>query len=606
MNINQLMRSLLGETTAAEPRALELKIGQVVRGMVVKMTDSNEAIVQINGLQVRARLDYPLQAGQSALLQVMPESNEGLIMLKPLQNGTGALAGDSAAEWLKQLKLPDQPWAHALLDRLKTSGTRLTPELSRHFSQAMVQMPAEADPEQWLQSAATAYERGLPATADTIQGLRQVQFGTSVDRLLLTLRQQLGEMAEQNGGRLPEAASNADKLLAEGLCYMGYADGTTEGRAGTGAAGNLYAAAGREIGVSAKSAFTRGAEPFGIDESARMMTANSSAGPEGSETGGAKTGQHTNWLGQMMKWLGVDYEHNLARELTAGQNGVGSGVPDVAAGQRQSNVDGTGRNSTVSRQTAPPLYGEGAAEPAAAGANGTDASDNRPAILPDKSGGGLPLEETGREAFSRGAVPAGAEDEVRGAQDTFKSALLSLAASDDTPPAVKETAQQLVQHITGQQLMMAPERNGALFSHLMLHIPIVGQDGSRTASVHVQTRRGRKGELDAENCRLLFDLSMRTIGDTLVDVNVTDKIVSLTLWNDHPSIGALAETFKQEMAERMSETGYQLLSLKTRPFPDDAGGEADNPPEMNGRMQMQPPVTADYATYRYKGVDYRA
>ncbi|MBW7462294.1 hypothetical protein K0U00_50405, partial [Paenibacillus sepulcri] len=107
------------------------------------------------------------------------------------------------------------------------------------------------------------------------------------------------------------------------------------------------------------------------------------------------------------------------------------------------------------------------------------------------------------------------------------------------PQALKDTAQQLVQHITGQQLLLTPERTASLFSHVTLFIPMQGQDGSQTASVHIQTRRGRKGELDAENCRLLFDLRMNTLGETVVDVQVVNKIVSLNLWNDHPAIAEL-------------------------------------------------------------------
>src|SRR5690606_19265687 len=83
-----------------------------------------------------------------------------------------------------------------------------------------------------------------------------------------------------------------------------------------------------------------------------------------------------------------------------------------------------------------------------------------------------------------------------------------------------------------------------------------------------QSRRGRKGELDASNCRLLFDLRMKRIGDTVVDVQVVDKIVGLSVWNDHPAIGALIEGSRDEIADALSKAGYQLLTLKTKPFPD--------------------------------------
>lgn len=152
-------------------------------------------------------------------------------------------------------------------------------------------------------------------------------------------------------------------------------------------------------------------------------------------------------------------------------------------------------------------------------------------------------------------------------QESLKSALLALVSSDHTPPALKETAQQLVQQITGQQLLLTPERNSSVLTHVTMFIPINNADGKQTASVHIQTRRGRKGELDASNCRLLFNLSMNTLGDTMVDVNVMDKIVSLNLWNDHPAISSLAEGSRNEIAASLQQAGYQLLSLRTTPLP---------------------------------------
>ncbi len=65
MNIGQLMRGLLGDVQAGDSRALELKVGQIVRGVIMQTMDNNEAIVQINGTQVQAKLETALRSGQS-------------------------------------------------------------------------------------------------------------------------------------------------------------------------------------------------------------------------------------------------------------------------------------------------------------------------------------------------------------------------------------------------------------------------------------------------------------------------------------------------------------------------------------------------------------
>ncbi len=180
-------------------------------------------------------------------------------------------------------------------------------------------------------------------------------------------------------------------------------------------------------------------------------------------------------------------------------------------------------------------------------------------------------------------------------QDTLKGLLLQLAASQDMPPALKEAAQQLIQHLTGQQLLLNTDRT-APFAQVTMFIPLHGADGQQTASVHIQSRRGRKGELDAKNCRLWFDLDMKHLGPTVIDVHVVDRIVSLHMRNDQPWVAELIESKKQELAAGVESIGYQLLGIKTSPFPEITEPESDT---------FAAGAAVDYTPQTYKGVDYR-
>ena len=84
VNISQLLRGIVGSTQPVDAKALELKIGQIVKGVVLQLLADQEAIVNIGGAPVRARLETPLQIGQMTLMQVQPQSNSGQVVLKPL------------------------------------------------------------------------------------------------------------------------------------------------------------------------------------------------------------------------------------------------------------------------------------------------------------------------------------------------------------------------------------------------------------------------------------------------------------------------------------------------------------------------------------------
>ena len=188
-------------------------------------------------------------------------------------------------------------------------------------------------------------------------------------------------------------------------------------------------------------------------------------------------------------------------------------------------------------------------------------------------------------------------------QESLKATIMQLLQSSDAPSGLKDAAQQLLNAITGQQLMMAAERNHSVFSHVTFYIPIQDGEKGQTASIHVQTRRNRKGELDADNCRIVFDLQMKTIGPTLVDMNIVNKIVSLNLWNDHPAIAPIMDTLKSDIQTALQGYGYLLSSVRTTPIPLKEQEEAKKQEE--GKIIVVPPDIDQLNSTRYKGVDFK-
>ena len=231
MNIGQLMRGLLGDVQAGDSKALELKVGQIVRGVIMQTMDNNEAIVQINGTQVQAKLETALQSGQSTLLQVQPQSANGTLVLKMVDQQAAAFTDDSVKEWVKALALPDQKWATDLVRDLRRDGGVLTREVAKQFQQAAAAMPKGGDMQQWMQAAALAFKRGLPMTGAIVGALQQSLSGTPAHALLEALEQGLaawsGASASEEAGSAQQqpsaaqaAAAKLQVLLAEGAALM--------------------------------------------------------------------------------------------------------------------------------------------------------------------------------------------------------------------------------------------------------------------------------------------------------------------------------------------------------------------------------------------------
>ncbi|CAI6026261.1 hypothetical protein [Cohnella sp. JJ-181] len=626
MNIGSLMRALTKDSQPADVKALELRIGQIVRGVLVEILEGQDALMNINGVPVRARLEAPMSVGQSTLLQVRPESASGLISLQPLADATqaGAAAELLGREGVKAFGLPEQAWSRELLRGLSRDGYPVARETADWFKQAAAAMPPGSDAQEWMSAAGVVFRRGLQPTEATIGSLRQALYGAPLHEQLSAMAEQ-AEAAAANSSAKPEVAEGARRalqLLREVSALIG---GAADVEPGDGAAGGGAAAEGAGTGRAVKldaEAPSLAARGMAEREQAGPGQAPGAAAIRGSEAGraigaggasdavrgeAAVPGEAPEQA-QSVKGAqgqGASAEATARRDIAAA-----AGPPRDAGTPPRDAMGGAMRASLTEDADAPsaPRRAAGDASGAAAAAAGKPA-DDAPWIGRLLSALGASHEHIALKSgvwseLQGGAqAPAGPFADGMGAEqtDSLKSALLGLSAMEDAPPSLREAAQNLVQQITGQQLLLSAERqNTAMMSHMTLFVPMKGKDGDTTAKVHIEARRGRRGEWDADNCRLLFDLDMRYMGRTIVDVQVVDKSVSLRLLNDRPEVAELIEGAREEAAEGLGSAGYKLMSLTAAPYPAGTAAEAGAP------EASAAPAQGAYAAKPYKGIDYRA
>lgn len=644
-----MVRGLVGEARPGEQRTLELKSGQVVRGTVASVAENGrEAVIQINGVPVRAVLDTPMRPGQTAWLQVQGQQADGMIMLKAA-DGPAFAQLPSIEEALKQSGLPDEGWARRLLHELQKGGLPLTKDLASRLAQALAAKPQGVPAEQWMQAAGLALRRQLPLSGETLRGLQQAMFGKPLNDLLAGF-QRAGEAALARsaggpaGGAAPWAAPlrEAQALVRDIMASLPRMDSASGGAssnqapapaaaggnpaaasaagqsaAGSSSAGNTAANAGS--GPAAGPAAT-GAPPAASAAAGPTASTAAPAG-EGAPGGAAPVAGAAAqtpaagggaWIGRLLQLLGVPHEQQVHRAAVLEMTAAGSGTPqgDGVPGR------GAAAESTAVRPqpdpAAPPAAGAASRAatqaPAMPGTPAPPEAAARPQAPPAPAPGGTPEQAPAAEpgAATRAAAATAPEaaqalPQQSAAQTTaapaesLKSALLQLLQSDALPPAVREAAQQLVHQITGQQLLLTSDRQ-APFTHVTLFVPLVTPDGQQTAAVHIQSRQSRRGELESDNCRLWFDLNMKALGRTLVDVQVVERAVALHIHQADEGIGEWLSGFRGEVEEAMNRIGYQLSAFRSLPMPETKVDEPKNRPEID---------MDDYALQPYKGVDVR-
>lgn len=669
MSIGPIIRAMAGEIKPGTPKTLELKAGQVVRGTVLSVSeDGQEAVLNVQGVRLHAALETPLQPGQTTLLQVQPQAEDGMMRLKPIQGGmNGELTGAGLSRALAALGLDNTPANRELLQMMQSAGIPLTKENLAQLSALNAQKPASVNLSEWIQSAGIALSRSLPLTAETVSGLHQAVFGPQLHVLLSSLEEQITALLSQinvqggegqkgsaagTGSGPGTAANPSANPLAQGESIAANAnagrtvDGQAAGNTGNQAApGMTTAASGSGLSqmqeeaappAAPSQAAATPAEGSALPEGGRQMAAAASAKGDGREllqklqqvltelkgaaltegaaTASAAAGKQAaaegpmtagmasavmdgeapaaaspgarpqplteSWVGRVLKLLGAEHEQQVLRAAAADGKAAGAPQAQQATGQAAPGASLPPQAQQQATTTA------AAAQPAVATAAAQQAQ--AAAAAP------LPAQVQPAAAVSLAFTDVGG-DEAANVRDTLKGLLLQAAAADQLPEPLREAARQIVQQLTGQQLLLTTDRTTP-FAQVTMFLPFTGPNGEETASVQIEARRGRKGELDAANCRLWFDLQMKALGQLMVDVQVADRKVILRILTEDEAVGAYLETKNEDIEQALNGAGYQLLSLKTEPLITSMEAEGST-------LELGRSMT--YAPTPYKGVDYR-
>lgn len=184
-------------------------------------------------------------------------------------------------------------------------------------------------------------------------------------------------------------------------------------------------------------------------------------------------------------------------------------------------------------------------------------SDEEPAILTTEkiksflSSLGLSYERDLAEAFKDSI-----EDKTQPAE-SLKPHLIRLL-NENPPHAVKEAAEQLLNKITGFQLLS--QETGPI-QQLIVQMPFI--IGGKMSEVTVQWsgQKTEDGQINADFCRVLFYLKLEHLDETIVDMQVQNRILSMQVINQHPSLKTVADQLLPMLKNKLAEVSYHLSSV---------------------------------------------
>ncbi len=155
----------------------------------------------------------------------------------------------------------------------------------------------------------------------------------------------------------------------------------------------------------------------------------------------------------------------------------------------------------------------------------------------------------------------------------LKPQLHTLLQETNMTPQLKEAAEMLMTRMNGMQLSSG--ENGHQHQ-LIMQVPLEFFGKRMDATLQWNGRMKDDGKIDANYARVLFYLQMASMQETVIDMQVQNRVVTVTVFNEHLEIQSIAEPLKAALKVGLAEKNYQLSGVFMKQF--DKGQAVKNSP----------------------------
>lgn len=171
---------------------------------------------------------------------------------------------------------------------------------------------------------------------------------------------------------------------------------------------------------------------------------------------------------------------------------------------------------------------------------------------------------------------------------TLKQTLLQMFQQQ--LPIDQDRIQQLIHFINGLQIQSVEETNYFIYGNFVLP----GEKLNLNSDLYMQfqSKKIKDRSIDPNHCRILFFLHLKTLDHTIVDMNIQDRVISLTVYNDQTFLKSLAKPFENRLKKRLKEMDYQLSSISYKRL------------EEGDKRQLKT-TPQPFMRNNYSGVDFR-
>lgn len=576
-----LVQSLLRQEKTSENRTIAFRPGQIFSGKVLKLYPNQIAEVQVGSQKVIAHLETPLSVDDRHWFQV--QAGQGKVHLRVLETSSGTSKSPSVDSLLSQLNLPVSKNNISLVQLFIREQFPISKET---IENAIEWLKLSDSLQEGLQVIKLLLSKQLPFTKDVFLSLSSVlkdePLSTQLTNLQLLLKNEqstpsnsklLALLNEMNMTGIEKETNAVFRRIVHQLLFANEKSNT---------AFNLL----QNLGFISKTASH---EEIVNQVFARTLNNNNHL--------------HTLNSGKSIAEQHPEFHSQLAREiyrsLNANMNTAGNQSENII----QSFLSISSKHADEGfRQLAAAITAHGSSY------SKTLPNDEQSMLTRMKNEVQMENIQWGNSLAIKDLVKSMIkglgltyehdivnflkqhEGESVAKLEMLKPLLMQLLGEEASIP-MKEAAERLLYKITGFQVL---SQEAGPIMQFVFQIPLSFSDRRTDLTMQWSGRKTKDGKIDPNYCRVMFYLHLDFIEETIVDMQVQNRIMNISIINERNDLKWLASPFLAQLKEGLTKINYQLSSVSF-----------DMPAKEKQKNDMRDTLAAIVVPNQVSGVDYR-
>lgn len=570
-------------------KQMPMKEGQVVHGTIKKLYPNQTAEVQIGNQKIIAKLETPLKAGDAHFFQVSKASPE--VQLKVV---TGPLTGGNtiaqqATQLLQAMNLAKTSEMLAVTQFFLKEQLPISKELLVQAEQLLKQLPPGVSIKAALEGIQKLTELKLPLTSSLLEtvlsGKSTSGMQSSIESLKLAIQQDstISQPVKNDVLQSLQKIAEPFRLPVAGAIVGKQIEILQNQQASISTRLPILQAL-KETGILPLAASLSNPTPL-----SNQPTLPNSAGQwmaqlvKASPTDkGAIVAQLRNWINEQPLLTAGQKEQvqSLMKENSPAQP-IHNALVKVFAEQSQRAIFREDTNGLTAKEHLAAMLGKGQTVETVnqmlqqvntiikSNANSfttqliTGAEQAVLNQLDAKAFEHAMKEVLKSLGFNYEAKLGSESPDLRQVALQLKPQLVELLQNQAISASVRDGAETLVNRMNGLQILSG--ENGPQHQ-LLMQVPLEFLGKKMDATLEWNGRMKEDGKIDADFARIMFYLKLETLDETVVDMQVQNRIVTITVYNNDPQLQQLANTFKTALKDGLLSVGYTLSGVFTKTF----------------------------------------